>query len=74
MDIKSLMVFQTLAETLHYGQAAAVLHMSPSTISRTITRLEEVLNVQLVQRDNRNVILTWQGQKLLKTADDIVSQ
>ena len=40
MDEKSLSAFVALAEHLHFGQAAARCHMSPSALSRLIQRLE----------------------------------
>jgi len=53
MDTKSLKLFQHLANSLHFGKTAAAYHLSPSTLSRSIQRLEEELGSQLLIRDNR---------------------
>ena len=74
MDIRSLTLFQHLANTLHFGKTAATCHVSPSTLSRAIQRLEEQLGSQLLIRDNRSVILTAEGKKLLAYADHQIEQ
>jgi LysR family positive regulator for ilvC len=74
MDIRSLTLFQHLATSLHFGKTAAVFHVSPSTLSRSIQRLEEQLGAQLLIRDNRSVLLTKEGKKLLAYADQQISQ
>lgn len=74
MDIKSLMMFQHLANSLHFGKTANACHVSPSTLSRSIQRLEEELNCQLLIRDNRSVFLTDAGNKLLDYAEQQIDQ
>ena len=74
MDIRSLTLFQHLASSLHFGKTAAAFHVSPSTLSRSIQRLEEQLGSQLLIRDNRSVLLTGEGKKLLSYADQQISQ
>jgi LysR family positive regulator for ilvC len=74
MDIRSLQLFQHLANSLHFGKTAGAYHLSPSTLSRTIQRLEEELGSQLLIRDNRSVLLTREGKKLLSYADQQISQ
>ncbi|QDP02685.1 HTH-type transcriptional activator IlvY [Thalassotalea sp. PS06] len=61
MDIKSLQVFAHLAEHLHFSQTASIFHMSPSTLSRLVQRLESEVDSQLLFRDNRSVSLTPAG-------------
>ena len=74
MDIRSLTLFQHLATSLHFGKTAAAFHVSPSTLSRSIQRLEDQLGSQLLIRDNRSVVLTIEGKKLLSYADQQISQ
>ena len=40
MDPRALKQFAVLADTLHYGRASTALHISPSSLSRTIKQLE----------------------------------
>ncbi len=63
MDLKSLEMFQHLSNSLHFGKTAKVYHVSPSTLSRTIQRMEDSLGTELLHRDNRKVVLTDAGQK-----------
>ncbi len=74
MDSQSLKLFQHLANSLHFGKTASAYHLSPSTLSRTIQRLEDELGSQLLIRDNRSVLLTSEGKKFLTYADQQISQ
>ncbi|PCI59032.1 MAG: HTH-type transcriptional activator IlvY [Gammaproteobacteria bacterium] len=74
MDIKSLQMFQHLARSLHFGKTAQVYFVSPSTLSRTIQRLENQLGCNLLHRDNRTVMLTDSGKKFLTYADNQLEQ
>ena len=74
MDIKSLQMFQHLATSLHFAQTALAFHISPSTLSRTIQRQEELLGTSLLHRDNRTVALTDAGKKFKSYADQQLEQ
>lgn len=70
MDFYELQAFVTLAEELHFAKASFKLHMSPSTLSRLITRLEIENNTQLFLRDTRQVCLTEEGKQFFHFAQD----
>jgi len=72
MDIKSLRLFLSLANTLHFAKSSQQMHVSPSTLSRSIARLEEQLGVLLFERDNRTVNLTKEGQRARETIETMV--
>lgn len=74
MDIKSLALFQQLATSLHFTKTAEANHVSPSTLSRIIQRLEEEMGCSLLVRDNRTVNLTIAGEKFLTYAEQQLSQ
>lgn len=61
MDHKALLMFVHLSQTLHFGKTASAFHVSPSTLSRLIQRLEQEVGSDLLHRDNRNVSLTDTG-------------
>lgn len=62
MDIRTLQLFLTLSENLHFGQTSQAMHISPSALTRTIQQLEEKLDSTLFVRDNRSVSLTRAGR------------
>lgn len=63
MDFYELKAFLTLSRQLHFAKASAALNMSPSALSRLISRLEEETGVKLLDRDTRQVSLTKEGEE-----------
>jgi LysR family positive regulator for ilvC len=74
MDITKLRLFCNLANSLHFGRAAARSNVSPSTLSRNIKQLEDDLGVSLFIRDNRSVNLTHEGEQFLGFAQQVIQQ
>ncbi len=57
-----------MAEELHFGHAAARLHISQPSLSRAVRELESSLGVELFIRSKRSVRLTDAGRTLLEEA------
>ena len=74
MDIKSLAMFNHLAQSLHFGQTAKAMFVTPSTLSRAIQRLEQDAGATLFQRNNREVSLTPEGRLFLSFSIETVQQ
>ncbi|AOM41631.1 HTH-type transcriptional activator IlvY [Xenorhabdus hominickii] len=74
MDLRDLKLFLHLAESCHFGRTAKAIHVSPSTLSRQIQRLEEQLGHPLFLRDNRTVKLTSAGEQLKLFAQQTLLQ
>lgn len=74
MDQKALAMFAHLSQTLHFGKTAQAHHISPSTLSRAIQRLETEVGSDLLHRDNRTVVLTDTGKKFKVYAEQQLDQ
>lgn len=74
MDIHDLKTFLTLCDTKHFGLAAKAMHITPSTLSRQIQRIESALNQQLFIRDNRSVEITSAGQQFRIFAKHVLTE
>ncbi len=60
-EVRDLVVFQCVVKHANYAKAAEELLLSPSGVSRVVTRLEERLGARLVQRTTRKFSLTEAG-------------
>ncbi len=71
MDLHQLKVFREAARAGGFTRASDVLHLSQSTISLHIKRLEEELGTSLFRRTKRRVLLNKAGERLLPYIDRI---
>ena len=74
MHPRELRHFLDLADSLHFGRAAELGHVSPSALSRSIQRLEEAVGAPLFERNNRSVSLTHAGRLFLDYARNASSE
>lgn len=73
MELEQLRVFAAVADEGSFTGAARRMYISHSTVSRTVTALEEELGVRLVERDNRFIALTKAGAVLSEEAEHLLS-
>jgi DNA-binding transcriptional LysR family regulator len=66
--------FVAVAEELHYGRAAARLHMAQPPLSQAIKQLEEIVGVMLLVRTKHSVQLTPAGGVFLTHAQELIAQ
>lgn len=74
IELRLLRYFIAVAETEHVGRAAERLHISQSPLSRQIRQLEDLLGVQLFERDRRRIRITSAGRWLLGSAREVVGR
>ena len=68
MDLPTVEAFVAVAEELHFGAAAARLHLVQSSVSAAVARLERELGARLLDRSPRSVALTEAGAAVLPEA------
>jgi LysR family transcriptional regulator, positive regulator for ilvC len=74
MDYDSLRLFLHLSRTLHFLRTSRECHVSPSTLSRSIQRLERDAGWSLLERDRRTVRLTPEGARFAEHARDTLDR
>lgn len=72
MELKSIRLFVTLADELHFGKAARRAGVTQSVLSVQIKRLEDVLGTPLFARTTREVRLTEVGVTFREEAEGIL--
>lgn len=65
LDLTALRSFLTVADTGGVTRAAGMLNLTQSAVSMQLKRLEESLNVSLLDRSSRTIGLTPEGEQLL---------
>ncbi len=72
--------FIKVADLGSFSKAAQVLNLAPSSVTRSINKLEAELDVRLFKRSTRALVLTEEGnqfyeraEKLLEDADGLIS-
>ncbi|MET0049820.1 MAG: LysR substrate-binding domain-containing protein [Candidatus Thiodiazotropha sp.] len=74
MNLRDLKYLIAVAETEHFGHAAAQCFVSQPTLSGQIKKLEEELGVTIFERTNRSVSITPIGTEIVKHAKLILEQ
>ncbi len=65
--------FVAVADSENFTRAAERLHLTQSTVSQQVRRLEDNLGCKLLDRDQRRVVATAEGERLLAYARRILA-
>jgi LysR family transcriptional regulator, transcription activator of glutamate synthase operon len=74
MEWHQIQYFKTVAGTQHFTRAAEILSISQPALSRSISKLEEELGVQLFDRKGRNIILNKYGKLFLNRVERSINE
>ena len=66
LSLEALQIIDAIDRRGSFSKAAQELHRVPSTISYTVARLEEDLDLQVFERNGPRILLTAAGRELLK--------
>jgi len=68
MNLRDLQYIVTLAEKRHFAHAAEACHVSQSTLSAQLKKVEQYLGVVLFDRSHRHAVLTPVGREVVACA------
>lgn len=74
MNIRDLRYLVAVAELKHFGHAAEACHVSQPTLSTQLKKLEETLGVVVIERTNRQVLLSGVGEKIVLQAKRVLNE
>jgi len=74
MELRQIRSFLSIAETLHFGRTAELIHISQPALSLQIRALEEEAGVRLLERNRRKTTLTAAGLAFRDDAAAALSQ
>jgi DNA-binding transcriptional LysR family regulator len=74
MELRQIRSFLSIAETLHFGRTAELIHLSQPALSLQIKALEEEVGVRLLERNRHKTTLTAAGVAFRDDAAAALSQ
>ena len=74
MNLRDLKYLVAVAEHRHFGRAADACFVSQPTLSTQLKKLEEELGVTLIERTNRQVLLTPVGERVVNQAQRVLRE
>ena len=73
MELRQIRSFLSIAETLHFGRTAELIHLSQPALSLPIRTLEEEVGVRLFERSRRKAVAVPRDRRRFLRFDDHVN-
>lgn len=73
MELRTLKYFLVVAREENITKAANLMHLTQPTLSRQLMQLEDELGTKLFQRSKHSIILTEDGLRLKRRAQELVT-
>jgi DNA-binding transcriptional LysR family regulator len=74
LDLRLARHFVVLAETGHFGRAAARLHLTQPALTKQVRALERLVGTELIDRSRRPWLLTEAGEEALTACRDLCTR
>ena len=74
MELAQLKYFQVMANIRHFTRAARMLDVTQPALSRSMAKLEKNLGIPLFKRNEGEIELTREGERLLRRVDRILRE
>lgn len=74
MNLQQLQYFTTVAKLQNISKAANLLHVSQSTLSKQISRLEEEFGTSFFDRNGRRITINRAGQRFLECSSRVLRE
>jgi len=71
--LSEMAIFAKVAECGSFSKAASTLGIAPSSVSRSVTRLEDALQQKLLERNTRQMRLSASGHQVYELCNDMLS-
>lgn len=73
MNLQQLQYFKVISQTKNFTTASNILSITQPALSKAISKLEEELDLQLFEREGRNIKITKYGEVFLKYAESALN-
>lgn len=74
VSLKQWRIFHAVIDSGGFAEAAKALHLSQSTISYTVSKLQQQLGTLLLKIEGRKAILTVEGRALLERSRQVLKE
>lgn len=74
VSLKQWRIFHAVIDSGGFAEAAKTLHLSQSTISYTVAKLQDQLGTPLLKIEGRKAILTTEGRALLERSRHVLKE